>query len=102
MSAPRIDRGLAALLRSLARDVGGRFHIREARTMPWASATFEGARHEVMLEFDGDDAPARVDAIARRLPEIDFALARHLVADIHVVATAARSLAFETLILAAG
>ncbi|MEI9849675.1 MAG: hypothetical protein WDN24_01135 [Sphingomonas sp.] len=49
----------------------------------WASATFTGARH--MLNLSGDAGPAIEDWLAG-LPEAEFALRGHLVADLGVEA----------------
>lgn len=50
-------------------------------TRPWASATFVGQKHRVVLRFDGTDHAARADGFAARLPEAEFALSGHIVAD---------------------
>jgi hypothetical protein len=48
---------------------------------PWSSVTFTGTRHLIALAFPGSDAPARVEAYREALPEHEFAIARHFVAD---------------------
>ncbi len=53
--------------------------IDESREEPWASATFEGARHI----FSGW-APNGSEAALRRLAEHSFAIRGHLVADLSV------------------
>lgn len=54
----------------------------------WASATFVGARHQLDLRLDG--APAAVAtalaALVAGLPELEFAIAGHIVAEINVEA----------------
>ena len=99
MSRLLIDRALAALLRALAAGAAGCFRIAEARSTPWASATFEGARHAVTLELAGADASERAARLRDALPEMEFALPAHLVADIVVKASEGATLSFETLIL---
>jgi len=47
----------------------------------WASATFSGARHTVVLSFTGADAVAAGERFIDALPEHEFAIPRHLVAD---------------------
>lgn len=47
----------------------------------WASITFAGTRHEVVLEFCGPDAVAAGEALIERLPDHEFALPGQLVAD---------------------
>jgi hypothetical protein len=57
--------------------------IPESRERPWASVTFTGARHWVALSV----GPARADAVASMLPDHEFDLPGHLVADIAVTGT---------------
>jgi hypothetical protein len=51
------------------------------RQTAWASATFAGARHE--LDFVAERSAA-LDTWLSALPEAEFALRGHLVADINV------------------
>ena len=57
--------------------------IPESRERPWASVTVTGARHWVSLSV----GPARADEIAAMLPDHEFDLPGHLVADIAVTGT---------------
>lgn len=52
----------------------------------WASATFSGTRHEVVLSFSGAEAIAAGERFIDALPEHEFAIAGHLVADAAVAA----------------
>lgn len=52
----------------------------------WASITFAGTRHSVVLSFTGPEAVAAGEAFIDALPEHDFAIPRQLVADAAVVA----------------
>jgi hypothetical protein len=47
----------------------------------WASITFAGTRHEVVLEFCGAEAVAAGEELIERLPDHEFALPGQLVAD---------------------
>jgi hypothetical protein len=47
----------------------------------WASITFAGTRHEVVLEFCGPEAVAAGEHLIERLPDHEFALPGQLVAD---------------------
>ena len=47
----------------------------------WASITFAGTRHEVVLEFCGPDAVAAGETLIERLPDHEFTLPGQLVAD---------------------
>jgi len=48
---------------------------------PWASATFVGARHVVVLRLKGPDNAARAATLADRLPDAEFSITGHIVAD---------------------
>lgn len=52
---------------------------------PWASATFSGARHEVVLRFEGIEAAIIGEALIELLPEHEFAIGGQLVADCGLV-----------------
>jgi hypothetical protein len=47
----------------------------------WASITFSGTRHEVVLEFCGPEAVVAGEELIERLPDHEFALPGQLVAD---------------------
>lgn len=47
----------------------------------WASITFTGTRHEVMLDFDGEEACAVAEEFIANLPEHEFRIPGQLVAD---------------------
>jgi hypothetical protein len=49
---------------------------------PWASATFVGARHGVTLILYGTDAASRAADLAQSLPEREFRIPGHIVADL--------------------
>lgn len=49
---------------------------------PWASITFAGERHRVLLCLPGPGAQAAVDAFLDGLEDREFALRGHVVADI--------------------
>ena len=52
----------------------------------WASATFSGTRHEVVLSFAGGEAIAAGERFIEALPEHEFAISGNLVADAAVIA----------------
>ena len=52
----------------------------------WASITFAGARHGLTLLFAGDEAVKAGERFVADLPEHEFALPGHLVADATVSA----------------
>jgi hypothetical protein len=53
-----------------------------ASTKPWASATFQGSRHEVVLHFTGDGAEMCASSMVDQAPAAEFSIAGHIVADI--------------------
>jgi hypothetical protein len=64
----------------------------------WASATFIGERQRIILA--ATESPARVAWLAA-LPEATFAIPRHLVADLVVVAASGSQVTLEALLLEA-
>ncbi|MBC2664974.1 hypothetical protein H7F51_05560 [Novosphingobium flavum] len=52
----------------------------------WASATFAGTRHTIALTFTGDEALAAGERLIDALPEHEFDISGHLVADAMVCA----------------
>ncbi|UZK70934.1 hypothetical protein OKW76_07920 [Sphingomonas sp. S1-29] len=75
-AATLLERALAAQMAAF----GGT--IVESDCVRWASATFVGARHRLVLAGN-DGAPAR-DWLAA-LPEADWTLREHLVADVRLI-----------------
>ena len=71
------------LLRALAAG-GSAVEVTKSDWLRWASATFSGARHTFTLSAPASDAFA---AWLAALPEHDFALRGHLVADLTVTGT---------------
>ena len=47
----------------------------------WASVTFAGARHRLVLEFEGDEGIGAGETFIALLPEHEFAVPGQLVAD---------------------
>lgn len=52
----------------------------------WASITFEGARHTLDIAFAGGEAVAAGEAFIAALPDHEFAINGHFVADATVTA----------------
>lgn len=63
----------------------------------WASITFAGTRHEVVMEFCGAEAVAAGEELIERLPDHEFALPGQLVADATVTKVDHRFGAMERL-----
>lgn len=52
----------------------------------WASVTFSGTRHSIVLRFGGEDALEAGDRFVENLPEHEFTIRGQIVADATVVA----------------
>ncbi len=63
----------------------------------WASITFAGTRHEVVLEFCGVEAVAAGEELIERLPDHEFTLPGQLVADATITKVVHRFGAMERL-----
>ena len=80
----------ARLLRAVLALAGQGSEIISSSSRNWSSATFTGARHGVSLQLAGADARDRAHRLAEMLPEAEFPLAGHIVADISVEGQAYR------------
>ncbi len=76
------DRVRDALLR-LAQ---GRAQFLSHEEKAWASITFSGTRHEVMLDFDGVESVAAGETFINALPDHEFTIPGQLVAEATVSA----------------
>jgi hypothetical protein len=59
--------------------------IESLASRSWASVTFSGARHRLVLRFEGEDAAAAADAFLDGLGEREVVLRGHILADIALV-----------------
>lgn len=48
---------------------------------PWSSATFSGSRHTILLAFAGSDGAAAGERLIAALPDHEFDIPGHVVAD---------------------
>jgi|GEM_PF-372255 len=48
---------------------------------PWASATFVGVRHKIILRISGTDHAEHADHFTEALPEAEFSISGHIVAE---------------------
>ncbi|HEY1125434.1 MAG TPA: hypothetical protein VGE65_07355 [Sphingobium sp.] len=82
-STPRIQRRdchgrlMTALLASAGTDAS----IADSGFRPWCSATFLGAQHRITLRITGSDARERADQLAAALPDREWSIPGHIVAD---------------------
>lgn len=71
------DRVRAAISKLAA----GRGTVVSHEEKAWASITFSGSRHEIVLQFAGIDAVVAGEDLIERLPDHEFTIPGHLVAD---------------------
>ena len=74
------------LLAAVTELAGPRAELIRHTERGWASITFSGTRHLMLLAFTGADAVAAGEWFIAALPEHEFAIPRQLVADATVVA----------------
>lgn len=74
------------LLSALMALAQGKAELLRHAERAWASVTFSGTRHTVVLAFTGTEAVAIGEAFIDALPEHEFAIPRQLVADAAVIA----------------
>lgn len=73
------------LLSALMGLAGGRAELIRHAERPWASVTFAGSRHTVLLAFTGSEAVEAGEAFIAALPDHEFTIPRQLVADAAVL-----------------
>ena len=73
------------LLSALLELAGGRGELVRHSERSWASVTFTGTRHTVVLTFSGLDTIAAGEHFIDTLPEHEFTIPRQLVAEAAVV-----------------
>lgn len=76
------------LLNALLELAEGQGELLRHAERPWASVTFSGSRHTVVLRFTGEEAVAAGERYIAALAEHEFTLSRQIVADAAVVAVA--------------
>lgn len=74
-----------AILAQMLAIAGGKGTLVSHEERAWASATFDGARHRFVLEFDGVAAIGLGETLIERIPDHEFAVPGHLVADATIV-----------------
>ena len=83
----RVVRGAATRLRDALMTLSkGHADIIGHSEKSWASITFAGTRHRVELAFTGPEGIAAGECFIAFLPEHEFVLPGHLVADAAIVA----------------
>ena len=80
-----VRRPWLALLSAVMDLAGGHAELVRHGERNWASATFAGTRHTVVLAFTGAEAVAEAEIFLALLPEHEFAIPGQLVADAAVI-----------------
>jgi hypothetical protein len=75
-----------ALQRALCADFDGLARVEALKSRSWASITFSGERHRLVLRIEGAGARAAADRFLDSLAEREFDLEGHILADIAPVA----------------
>lgn len=84
---PRPRRCLGDRVRAaLGKLAAGRGTVLSHEEKAWASITFSGSRHELVMQFTGIDEVVAGEDLIDRLPDHEFAIPGHLVADAAVTA----------------
>ena len=73
------------LLSALLELAGGRGELVRHSERSWASVTFSGTRHSMVVAFTGIEAVAAGELFIDALPDHEFTIPRQLVADAAVV-----------------
>lgn len=73
------------LLRAVTALAGPHAELMAHSETPWASVTFAGARHTIVLRYEGWEACDAAEELMAELPEHEFTIPRTLVADAAVV-----------------
>lgn len=73
------------LLRAVLALAGPHAELMEHSEAPWASVTFSGTRHSIVLQYQGWEACDAAEELMAALPEHEFTIPRTLVADAAVV-----------------
>lgn len=73
------------LLRAVVALAGPHAELMQHSEAPWASVTFAGTRHSIVLRYAGWEACDAAEELMATLPEHEFTIPRTLVADAAVV-----------------
>lgn len=86
MSTASAGAELKRALRGNFVNIGAAVTFGSIASRPWASITFAGERHRLVLTLPGPGAEAAAEAFLDGLAEREFALKGHILADIEAVA----------------
>lgn len=80
----------SALIAAVRGRFSAGFHLEQVKTRAWASASFNGARHEMTFRVEGPGAEDEIEAFLDGLAPRSIRLDGHLLADIAVTASERR------------
>lgn len=72
------------LLGQVLKLAGGHGDLLRHDERPWASVTFSGTRHTIALAFTGAEAIAAAERVIDAVPDHEFEIPGHIVADAQV------------------
>ena len=75
-----------ALRRALCAGMAGLATVEALSSRSWASITFSGERHHLVLRLEGEGGAAAADKFLDGLAEREFDLPGHILADVALVA----------------
>lgn len=73
------------LLSAVLALAGGKAELLRHNEHAWASITFSGTRHSIILAFSGDEAVAAGEIFVTALSDHEFTIPRQIVADASIV-----------------
>lgn len=79
--APAVRRPWLQLLAAVMDLAGGDAELARHAERSWASVTFSGTRHTMVLTFTGPESVLAGEAFIAALPDHEFSIPRQLVAD---------------------
>ncbi|MFT4028039.1 MAG: hypothetical protein QM676_14770 [Novosphingobium sp.] len=98
---PKARRIRRQLLKAITALAGNRAELVHHVERGWASVTFAGTRHTLVLSFTGAEAVAAGEDMIAVLPEHEFAIPGQMVADATVVSVEHRALPEPELVVEA-
>jgi len=87
------------LTRQIAELAGSQSHVSVQRERPWASITFAGTRYCLTIDLEGETNPEEWQKLAELLPDHEFAIPGHFVADILVTEQSEKRMGVEALLI---
>jgi hypothetical protein len=86
-----------SLTRQIEALADGHARVILKRERPWASITFAGTRHSFAIDWEGAVDPDEIQKLAEALPDHEFSIPGHFVADMLVTDQSEMRLLVEAL-----